>query len=221
MGRVNPLKYIRYLRQYLQIRSRSPHWRPCYRVLVPTRKLAIIGSQFFDGALVMCFEVNYRRPRNTAMILTLLGGCLMTLQLLVVPAVKAVEVLSAQELASHCARLRSEPEGVDGQYCIRYIQGFIDGAVATDARVMLNAESGQQSSETFSERAKRTRAPSRADRFRAATLAGFCLGDPLPLRDVVDLVVADLAALPDGKGKNEPAMEVVYTSLQQHYPCKT
>ena len=143
------------------------------------------------------------------------------LQLLAVPAVKAVEVLSAQELASHCALLGSEPEGVDGQYCIRYIQGFIDGAVATDVRVMLNAESAQQSSETFSERAKRTRAPSREDRFRAANLAGFCLGDPLSLRNVVDVVVADLAALADGNGEDGPAMEVVYTSLQQHYPCKT
>ena len=143
------------------------------------------------------------------------------LQLLAVPAVKAVEVLSAQELASHCALLGSEPEGVDGQYCIRYIQGFIDGAVATDVRVMLNAESAQQSSETFSERAKRTRAPSREDRFRAANLAGFCLGDPLSLRNVVDVVVADLAALADGNGEDDPAMEVVYTSLQQHYPCET
>ena len=103
----------------------------------------------------------------------------------------------------------------------RYIQGFIDGAVATDVRVMLNAESALQSSETFSERAKRTRAPSREDRFRAANLAGFCLGDPLSLRNVVDVVVADLAALADGNGADDPAMEVVYTSLQQHYPCKT
>lgn len=169
----------------------------------------------------MSSELYSHRPRNTAIIVTLVGAGVMMLQLLAVPAVKAVEVLSAQELASHCALLGSEPEGVDGQYCIRYIQGFIDGAVATDVRVMLNAESAQQSSETFSERAKRTRAPSREDRFRAANLAGFCLGDPQSLRNVVDVVVADLAALAGGHGEDDPAMEVVYTSLQQHYPCKT
>jgi hypothetical protein len=169
----------------------------------------------------MCFEFNYHRPRNTAMIVTLLGGGLIMLQLLAAPAVKAVEVLSAQELASHCARLSIEPEGVDGQYCIRYIQGFIDGAVATDARVMLNAESALERSESFTERAMRTRAPTRGDHFRAAGLAGFCLGDPLPLRDVVDLVVADLAALPDAEAKDEPAMGIVYASLRQHYPCKS
>jgi hypothetical protein len=117
--------------------------------------------------------------------------------------------------------LSSEPDGVDGQYCIRYIQGFIDGAVATDARVMLNAESALERSETFTERAMRTRVPSRMDRSRASNLDGFCPGDPLPLRDVVAVVVADLAALPDDKGNDEPAMEVIYTALKQHYPCQS
>jgi hypothetical protein len=136
-----------------------------------------------------------------------------------VESAHAVEILSAQELASHCVLLESDPEGIDGQFCIRYIQGFIDGAVATDARVMLNAESRLRGDESFSERAKRTRAPSRTDRFRAAELAGFCLGDPLPLRNVVNVVVADLAAL-SGQGTARPAMEVVYASLLKHYPCQ-
>ncbi|MFT4613589.1 MAG: hypothetical protein ACI9NT_000730 [Bacteroidia bacterium] len=169
----------------------------------------------------MCFEFNSSRPRNTAMIVTLLGGWLIVLQLLTVPAVNAVEELSARELGSHCALLRSDPDGADAQYCIRYIQGFIDGAVATDVRVMLNAEDTLDREETFSERAMRTRVASRADGFRAARLAGFCLGDPLPLRDVVDAVLADLAALPEDKRQGAPAMEVVYASLQRHFPCES
>jgi hypothetical protein len=189
-------------------------------VLVPAGKSAIIDLKFFSGDLVMCVEINDRRPRNSVTIATLMGGVLLVLQWMAVSAVQAVEVLSAQELASHCERLGSEPEGVDGQYCIRYIQGFIDGAVATDARVMLNAESDLERDETFTERAKRTRAPSRADQSRAAGLAGFCLGDPLPLREVVDVVVADLAVLPGGEAQDQPALEVVYTSLRKHYPCK-
>jgi hypothetical protein len=166
------------------------------------------------------FKGNHSRTYNIAMIVSLLVWCLITLQLLSMPAAKAVEVLSARELASHCALLSSNSEGVDGQYCIRYIQGFIDGALATDVRVMLNAESALGRNESFSERAMRTRAPSREDRFRASSLAGFCLGDPLPLRDVVNIVVADLAALPDGAGLDAPAMEIVYASLNLHYPCK-
>jgi hypothetical protein len=157
---------------------------------------------------------------KTANFFPVMGCAFLLVQLLSVPAAKALEVLTAQELASHCARLSAEPEGVDGQYCTRYIQGFIDGAIATDARVMLNAESTVSSSETFTERAMRTRMPSRADRSRAADLAGFCLGDPLPVRDVVDVVVADLAAQKGSAANDEPAMEVVYNSLLKNYPCK-
>lgn len=139
--------------------------------------------------------------------------------LLLAAGARAVEVLNVHELVSHCERLEAEPEGTDAQYCIRYIQGFIDGAVATDARVMLSVETQSQQGESFSERAKRTRAPSRADQFRASRLAGFCLGDPLPLRDVVTLVVADLVTLDIGETAESPAREAVYESLQSHYPC--
>ena len=144
---------------------------------------------------------------------------LLVAQLLAAPVSQAVEVLSIHELVSHCERLDQEPEGTDAQYCIRYIQGFIDGAVATDARVMINVETEINRKETFSERAMRTRVPSSAERFRAAKLAGFCLGDPLPLRTVVSVVVDDLTALDTGATAITPAREAVYQSLREHYPC--
>lgn len=134
-------------------------------------------------------------------------------------AARAVEVLSVHELTSHCTHLEAEPEGVDAQYCVRYIQGFIDGAVVTDVRVMLGSETASLEGETFSQRAKRTRSPNRMDRVRAAQLAGFCLGDPLPLREVVDLVVGDLVKLDFGGAPDSPARDAVYQSLQDHYPC--
>lgn len=139
--------------------------------------------------------------------------------LMLAPVTRAVDVLTVHELISHCALMETQPTGADAQYCIRYVQGFIDGAVATDTRVMLNTEAGADQEESFSERAKRTRSPSRADQFRAARLAGFCLGDPLPLRDVVDRIVADLVELDVGDSANSPARESVYRSLRKHYPC--
>ena len=144
---------------------------------------------------------------------------LVTALLATAPAARAVEVLTVHELVSHCEHIRVEPEGADSQYCIRYIQGFIDGAVATDVRVMINLETESQAGETFSQRAKRTRLPSRMDHIRASRLAGFCLGDPLPLREVVDLVVADLVRLDPGTAPDSPAREAVYESLVDHYPC--
>ena len=139
--------------------------------------------------------------------------------LLTVSAARAVEVLTVHELISHCHRIEAEPEGTDAQYCIRYIQGFIDGAVATDVRVMLNVEADPDNRESFTQRAMRTRTPSRADQIRAAQLAGFCLGDPLPLREVVSRVVADLVALDIGDTAESPARDAVYQSLLDHYPC--
>ena len=139
--------------------------------------------------------------------------------LLAVPGVRAVEVLTVHDLVSHCKLMGEEPEGADAQYCIRYIQGFIDGAVATDVSVMLNAEVASMQAESFSERAKRTRAPTRTEQFRAARLAGFCLGDPLPLRDVVDQVVVDLIALDIDDTAKSPARDAVYASLIKYYPC--
>ena len=139
--------------------------------------------------------------------------------LMLTPASRAVEVLTVHELISHCEVMEAEPEGTDAQYCIRYIQGFIDGAVATDVRVMLNTEEDDERAETFTERAKRTRAASRSDRFQAAQLAGFCLGDPLNLREVVDAVVTDLTTLDAGDRAGSPARDAVYDSLRTHYPC--
>ncbi len=129
---------------------------------------------------------------------------------------QAVEVLSAQELESHCKVLPEENESADAQYCIRYIQGFIDGAVATDVRVMLNLEAELSGKETFSERAYRTRV---GDIKRANKYAEFCLGDPVPLLEVVEKIVSDLSNSEDLM-PDTAAREFVYAALRKHYPCK-
>lgn len=130
----------------------------------------------------------------------------------------AVEVLSGAELAEHCEAVSDDSESVDGQYCIRYIQGFIDGAVATDERVMDNVEAEYASSETFSERAIRLRSPNRSGVARAARYAEFCLGDPMSLRDVVDRIVTDLLSRKHFEPEHS-ARDIVYASLRKHYPC--
>jgi hypothetical protein len=167
----------------------------------------------------MYLENKHSSLRNTAKTSTKLACAVLLLQLISVPTVNALEVLTSKELASHCALLKTKPQGVDGQYCTRYIQGFIDGAIATDARVMLNAENAISGNETFAERAIRTRMPGRVDRSRAEKLAGFCLGDPVPISDVVNLVVTDLAVLQNTTANDESAMVVVYKSLINNYPC--
>ena len=131
----------------------------------------------------------------------------------------AVEALSTEELISHCAVYEEDPDGEDGIFCVRYIQGFIDGAVVTDERVTYNVADEYDREESFTERAIRTRLGSRIDRYGPSYYAEFCLGEPVPLAEVARVVIADLLALEDLAGR-ELARDVVYATLRREYPCE-
>ena len=132
----------------------------------------------------------------------------------------AVEALSTEELKSHCAVYNEDPEGTDGVFCVRYIQGFIDGAVATDERVAYNVVDEYGREETPTERHIRARLESRIERFGSSYYAGYCLGEPLPLAEVAGKVITDLMKLENLEGR-ELARDVVYKTLRREYPCKT
>jgi hypothetical protein len=133
---------------------------------------------------------------------------------------QAVEALSTEELISHCAVYDEDPDGKDGIFCVRYIQGFIDGAVATDERVAYNVADEYGRDETPTERAIRARLGARIDRFGSSFYAEFCLGEPLPLAEVASKVITDLLKLESLEGR-ELARDVVYETLRREYPCKT
>ena len=74
--------------------------------------------------------------------------------------------------------------------------------------------------ESFTERAIRTRLGNRLQEFGSSYYAEFCLGEPIPLKDVVDVVVADI--LDPLRTANRPlARDVVYSTLRRNYPCTT
>jgi len=150
----------------------------------------------------------------TMRLLLLLLGTLLTS-----PLTWAVEPLSTTELVSHCDKYYDEQAAEDRVFCVRYIQGFIDGAVATDERVARNVVKEYEKDESYSQRAARTRIGNRLERYGSSVYADFCLGDPVPLREVVERVVAD--AQDDARVKADPlARDLVYRSLRQHYPCE-
>lgn len=130
----------------------------------------------------------------------------------------SVEPLSTPELAEHCAVYHEDPEGEDAIFCVRYVQGFIDGAVATDARVLENIATEFEKDETFSERAIRSRIGSRVYRRGPTVYADFCLGEPDSLEEVVEKVVSDLA---NRKVLDEDllARDAVFSTLRREYPC--
>jgi hypothetical protein len=131
----------------------------------------------------------------------------------------SVEPLSTPELAEHCALYYDDKDGKDAIFCVRYVQGFIDGAVATDARVLENIATEFDKDETFAERAIRSRIGSRINRRGPTVYADFCLGEPDSLEAVVEKVVDDLA---NRKVLDEDllARDAVFSTLRRAYPCK-
>jgi hypothetical protein len=146
------------------------------------------------------------------------GLFLFLMGLLVAPEARSVEALSTAELMSHCDKYYDESAQEDRTFCVRYIQGFIDGAVATDEMVTQNVVGEFDKEETFSERAARTRIGRRLERFGSSVYAEFCLGDPVPLKEVVEHVVED-ATDPQRVSENPLARDLVYGTLREHYPC--
>lgn len=138
--------------------------------------------------------------------------------LLLAGRAESVEPLSTPELAAHCAFYYEDRQGADAIFCVRYVQGFIDGAVATDARVLENIATEFDEDESFTDRAIRSRIGSRI-RLRGPTVyADFCLGEPDSLESVVEKVVDDLASR-EVLDKELLARDAVLSTLQREYPC--
>ncbi len=166
-------------------------------------------NETYDDSMLKLHSTN--KKRNSAI-------ALVALAFVGVPAA-GVEVLPARELAGHCKSLMGSAENEGARFCTHYVQGFIDGAVSTDVRVMMNVQAEYEQSTSLTERAARTRMPGWHDQRRAAGYAEFCLGDPLPLADVVQTVARHLVEREETMDTALAARDVVYAALRKHYPC--
>ena len=129
----------------------------------------------------------------------------------------AVQPMSAENLRGYCRDVVEFPETAESQLCVAYVNAFIDGAIATDPRVAANVVSEIDGAESFTDRAIRTRVIDRMRRLGPSVYADFCVGQPVPIEEVVGHVRNELEqqdALVD-----EYAQTVVYSVLRQHYPC--
>ena len=129
----------------------------------------------------------------------------------------AIQPLSAEALAGYCDRVVEEPESDESWQCIVYVKGFLDGAIATDARVAENVASEIDNQESFTERAIRTRVIKRMERMGPSVYAEFCVGLPVPIEDVVRHVAEELDEQKPLDGTY--AQTIVYKALREHYPC--
>ena len=103
----------------------------------------------------------------------------------------------------------------DGTLCEVYINGFVEGALVTDATIIDNftdKESG------FFQRAYQTRTMRDEPELPATYLAKFCLPEPIAMPNVVETIVNNI----DRKAlKNQPLKGVIYESLKRSYPCES
>lgn len=129
----------------------------------------------------------------------------------------AIEPLTAMQLEEVCGDAATSSDTPEARLCIYYVKGFLDGAVATDARVAENVVAEMEKEETFTERAIRTRVGSRIRDFGPSVYAEFCVGQPDPISDVVLHVIEELDRY--DSLEDVQAQSVVYASLRRHYPC--
>jgi len=129
----------------------------------------------------------------------------------------AVDPLSAGSLQRYCEGATESVDEPEARLCFTYVNGFLDGAIATDARVAENVVEEIDSDETFTERAIRTRVIRRIEDYGASVYAEFCVGQPVSIIEVVTHVVDEFANYDTLEGLE--AQTVVYSALRRHYPC--
>ncbi|WP_171022379.1 Rap1a/Tai family immunity protein [Thalassotalea litorea] len=122
---------------------------------------------------------------------------------------QAIEPLQSTELESMCEAYQQQPSSTEARLCIRYIKGFIDGAIAIDA----NIAKRQIQSDGVTSRAMQTRTTAR---YSTTSNSDFCLGSPVAIEDVVINVVDWLA---QHDIDNVLAWVSVHQALKASYPC--
>jgi hypothetical protein len=128
---------------------------------------------------------------------------------------QALETLGRDDLLSLC---RSESPG-EGAVCSGYINGFIDGAFATDPGVVDRVVSEIETEESFSERAIRTRLGNTLARFGPSYYAGFCIPGDLSMDTIVEELLGAAQEEVDHTGKQN-ARDYLYGLLQARHPCE-
>jgi hypothetical protein len=120
----------------------------------------------------------------------------------------ALGPLSGAQLAERCRVFQTAPDSKDGHSCSAYIRGFIDGS----PYVLVRATQQSKPSESFTDRAARTRLgrlhPSRPQ---------YCIDPFLSMRDLVAQVLATADAM--SAGHEADATVLLYQTLALFHRC--
>jgi len=131
-----------------------------------------------------------------------------------------MEWLSVNELEQSCDAFLSNTGETDGKLCLAYMQGFLAGsdtAVASPFDKSAHASTGD--SESFSERAARTRLGTlRLMQLRAAGRRDYCISEDTTAVEIVEAIVTYLSDHLETLQLTNA--EAVRKALVHHYPCE-
>lgn len=158
-----------------------------------------------------------RRPAGPAAPARL--ACWLGVSLLAAPMMAAaIEPLKTEDLIGYCATYETDPESKEGTACVHYIKGFVEGAVATDDRVARNVAKQVSGSDDYFRTWEEVRYGRKTRQYEPTFFAEFCIGDDVPLRDVVLKVVRDIQD-PIWVREEPLARDAVFRALRQDYAC--
>jgi len=125
----------------------------------------------------------------------------------------AITTMTVEQLRAICAEDDNDPRQLDA--CGLYLRGFLDGAIATDERVVENVVRELEGA-SFGERAYRTRLGPRLEHYGPASFADLCIGQTVSLQQLREAVTT---ALGKPVTATDSAREFVYEQLHERFPC--
>lgn len=131
----------------------------------------------------------------------------------------ALNWMSGQKLVDSCSAYQQNSNDEKSMFCASYVQGFLEGAEATDAIVekTIRAEY-QEDLSSYEKRAMKTRLGERRKRFGATSYAHYCIDPGVNIGQVINGVQQHLKAHPDIR--NLGARDILYAALISQFPCK-
>jgi len=129
-----------------------------------------------------------------------------------------MEWFSDRELEESCDRFIAQPDNAEGALCMAFIQGFLSGSDTIAASKTGDRAAAPAGSETFTERAARTRLGTlRMKQLRTTNQADYCLDDTTSAIEVIENVAAYLREHREAWELTNA--EVVREALMHYYPC--
>lgn len=128
-----------------------------------------------------------------------------------------VSVAQAKDfnLIKSCQALSDKLEDHADSACYVYIQGFLDGAVLTDAKIMQGIEKRSNMSE-FSQRVIRNRLGTKRGSTPDTYLAEFCLAtEKASIQDIMTVI----RVVQSSKAENLQAGDLIYDAVRTSFPC--